>query len=341
MIRILQLGDSHLGFDLPAKPRVERRRRGDDFLANYHRALAPALDGQVDVVVHGGDVFHHPRIPAAVVDQAFAPLRRVAGGGVPVLVVPGNHERSHIPHGLLALHPGIHVFHQARTVELCVRGTRVAIGGFPYARNVRGAMAELVGRTGLARARADVRMLCVHHCVDGAVVGPGQRVFSDEPDVIRGADLPVEVAAVLSGHIHRHQVLTADSRGRPLPVPVMYAGSIERTSFAEIDETKGYLIIQVEPGPDGGRVAAWRHHPLPARPLIERTVHAGGADRRSLESRVHAALQGVPDDAVVRVVVHGEVGADAAPVLAAPRLRALVPGTVNISLAGRGIAWAQ
>ncbi len=340
-IRILQLGDSHLGFDTPSRPRVERRRRGDDFLANYHRALAPALAGEVDVVLHGGDVFHHPRISAAVVDLAFAPLRRIAGAGIPVMVVPGNHERSHIPHGLLAMHPGIHVFQQPRTVELSVRGQRVAVGGFPYARNVRRAMPELVAATGCRQARADIRLLCVHHCVDGAVVGPGERVFSDEADVIRGADLPVDVAAVLSGHIHRHQVLTADSRGRPLPVPVMYAGSIERTSFAEIDETKGYLITELEPGPSGGRVAGWRHHPLPARPLIERTVQAGGADRRSLESRVHAALQGLPDDAVVRVVVRGEVAAGAAAVLAAARLRRLVAPTVNISLAGRGIAWAQ
>ena len=31
MIRVLLLADTHLGFDLPSKPRVERRRRGPDF----------------------------------------------------------------------------------------------------------------------------------------------------------------------------------------------------------------------------------------------------------------------------------------------------------------------
>lgn len=53
---ILLLADSHLGFDLPVRPRTERRRRGHDFLANYHRALEPARLGEVDVVVHAGDV---------------------------------------------------------------------------------------------------------------------------------------------------------------------------------------------------------------------------------------------------------------------------------------------
>ncbi len=216
-IRILQLGDSHLGFDLPARPRVERRRRGDDFLANYHRALEPALAGQVDVVVHGGDVFHHSRIPPAVVDLAFAPLRRVADSGIPVLVVPGNHERSHIPHGLLAVHPGIHVFHQARTFELRVRGLTVAFAGFPYAPGVRRAMPDLVAATGCRQSRADVRLLCVHHCVDGAVVGPGDHVFRDEADVIRGADLPGDVAAVLSG-------VTPDRKYLPQPTTALPSG---------------------------------------------------------------------------------------------------------------------
>ena len=56
-VRILLLADSHLGFDHPVRPRVRRRRRGEDFLANHRRALRAAVDGKVDLVVHGGDVF--------------------------------------------------------------------------------------------------------------------------------------------------------------------------------------------------------------------------------------------------------------------------------------------
>jgi hypothetical protein len=33
-VRVLLLADSHLGFDLPVRPRSNRRRRGHDFLAN-------------------------------------------------------------------------------------------------------------------------------------------------------------------------------------------------------------------------------------------------------------------------------------------------------------------
>ena len=40
--------DTHLGFDLPFRARIKRRRRGPDFFVNFERALMPALDGKVE-----------------------------------------------------------------------------------------------------------------------------------------------------------------------------------------------------------------------------------------------------------------------------------------------------
>ena len=80
--RILFLSDTHLGLDLPQRPRVARRRRGPEFFAALDRALAPAARGEVDLVVHGGDVFFRSRVPPGLVDRAFAPLKAVAERGV-------------------------------------------------------------------------------------------------------------------------------------------------------------------------------------------------------------------------------------------------------------------
>ena len=57
-IKILLLADTHIGFDSPLNPRITRRRRGDDFLRNFRIALEPALEGNVDLVVHGGDILY-------------------------------------------------------------------------------------------------------------------------------------------------------------------------------------------------------------------------------------------------------------------------------------------
>jgi DNA repair exonuclease SbcCD nuclease subunit len=330
-LRILLLADSHLGFDLPARTRVERRRRGYDFLANYATALAPALAGEVDLVVHGGDVFDRPSVLKTVAYQALDPLRRIADSGIPVFIVPGNHERSHVPHMRFARHPNLHIFDRPSTIAVSARGRTIAVSGFPYERrNVRTRFVELVDETGWRATQADVRILCVHHCVEGATVGPADYTFTTASDVIRAADLRPEFAAVFSGHIHRHQVLTEDLRGRKLAAPVLYPGSIERTSFAEIDEEKGYMIVHV----DSSARARWEFRTLPARPMIRHELGAtcltgGGA---ALESSIRAIVAQAPPDAVISIRVAGTLGDAHWRVISATHLRSFVPETMNVDV---------
>ncbi|HSW31804.1 MAG TPA: metallophosphoesterase [Longimicrobiales bacterium] len=334
-VRVLFLADSHLGFDLPTAPRVRRRRRGDDFLANYLRALAPAFAGEVDAVVHGGDVFHAPRVPRTLAIQAYDPLRALADRGTPVFVVPGNHERGQLPHPRFALHPGIRVFDAPRTFRIVVRGVHVTFLGFPYARRgVRERFGELVAATGWRQGAEDVALLCVHHCFEGARVGPQNFMFRGARDVVRAGDVPGGLAAVLTGHVHRHQVLERDRAGRPLRAPVLYPGSTERTSFAEMGEDKGYLLLDLAPDAarPGGRLERWRFARLPARPMAVVEVDGEAASPSALAGRLEAALREAPPDAVLRLRVRGCVGDGARGVLAAGRLRSMAPPDLNVDV---------
>ena len=71
MIKVLLLADTHLGFDLPLRPRVVKRRRGPDFFANTRLALQPALRSDVDLVVHGGDLLYRSKVAPGLVAQAL------------------------------------------------------------------------------------------------------------------------------------------------------------------------------------------------------------------------------------------------------------------------------
>ena len=330
-VRVLLVADSHLGFDLPVRPRVERRRRGHDFLANYARALEPALAGEVDVVIHAGDVFDRSSVVTSLAYQAFEPLRRIADRGIPVVIVPGNHERSRLPHLRFAQHPDVHIFATPHTVVIEAGGMRLALSGFPYERrNVRARFRELLEQTRWSEHAADIRLLCVHHCVEGATVGPADYTFTTAADVIRTRDIPPAFAAVLSGHIHRHQVLTTDLRGRAIATPVMYPGSIERTAFAEIGEAKGFMILDV--GVDAGvpRVH-WEFRELPARPMLRREVDAGVMSPAALAAAVDTILSAAPDEAVLSIRVSGELGEEHWRAVSPARLRALHPAmTVEI-----------
>jgi DNA repair exonuclease SbcCD nuclease subunit len=332
--RVLLLADTHLGFDDPERPRVVRRRRGPDFFARFEEALEPALRGDVDLVVHGGDVFHRSRVSANLVQRDMAPLLRVADRGVPVFLVPGNHERARISYPLLTRHPGVHVFHEPRTVVVTRGGVRIAVAGFPFRRVVdAAAFPRLVAATGGHDDRADVRLLAMHQAVEGATVGAHDFTFRRGRDVVPGAAIPHGFAAVLSGHIHRAQALDRDLEGRPLAAPVLYPGSIERTAFAERGETKGYALLRVEGGPGGGHVVARRFVPLPARPMRLVEIHVAGLCPAALAASLRRSFEGVERDAVVRVITVGEPAPGAERVLCAAGLRDLAPATMNVDLA--------
>jgi DNA repair exonuclease SbcCD nuclease subunit len=309
-VEALLLADTHIGIDMPRRPRVERRRRGPDFLEAFERALEPARRGEVDFVVHGGDLLYRARVPADLVQRAMAPLMRVADLGVPVFLVPGNHERSRIPYPLLTLHENLRIFRAPDTFSLEVRGLKVALSGFPFARRVAGRpFRDLVARTRWRDHDADVRLLCLHQTVEGAQVGVQNYTFLEGDDVVCTDDVPRAFAAVLSGHIHRWQVLVDP----PAP-PVLYPGSVERTSFAERLEEKGYLRLRL----DRDGLADWRFVPLPTRPM---EVVEWRGDPSDLRSR----LAQLSPHAVVRIDSRGHPPTTA-------QVRALAPPTMNVSV---------
>ena len=320
-MRVLFVSDTHLGLDMPSHPRVARRRRGDDFFMNFERALEAARTGDADVVVHGGDLLYRSRVPAWLAEAALAPLKRLASFGVPVLLVPGNHERARMPYPLLALHDGLHVFDRPRSVVLEARGVRAAFVGFPYTWEIRRRFREILAAAARDAPSADVRVLCLHQCIEGATCGPGNFTFRDGADVIRAADMPVDVAVTLSGHIHRHQVLRPAGRA-----PVIYAGSVERTSFAEATETKGFVVLHLT----RSGLGAFEFRPLPARPMVTRTLSFAGVDGAEAHARIAAAVESTPDDAVVRLRVIGATPA----MPTAGALRAMA-GARNVTLAFR------
>lgn len=335
-LRVLLLGDTHLGLDLPQRPRIQRRRRGPELFAGFQRALRPALRKEVDLVVHGGDLFDRSRVPRALAQMAAEPLLRVADSGVPVLLVPGNHERSRIPHADLMRHPNLHLFERPMTVTGRWGGVQVAVAGFPFARQVDpAAWGGLLRATGWDQHRAQVRLLCVHQAVEGARVGPHEYTFRRGRDVVAGRCIPAGLAAVLSGHIHRCQVLTDDLAGRALAAPVLYAGSVDRTAFAERGEQKCTLRLELEPGGAGGRLVSWRRTLLPTRPMVLVELDSPSRAVPAVEAELRRVLARQEPDAIVQLSLAIPPTAALEAALSARRLRQLAPASMNVSVSFR------
>ena len=333
-LRVLFLSDTHLGLDLPSRPRVERRRRGDDLFESFEKALEPATTGEAGVVVHGGDLFYRSRIPAWLAERVFSRLAEVADAGADVFWVPGNHERSGIPRGLLLTHPGIRVFDRPRTFVVRRGGLDLALSGFPFSPRVRDELPSLLAATLHRDVAAQARLLCIHQAVEGATVGPAGFTFRSGDDVVRGRDVPPGFAAVLSGHIHRSQVLERDLSGRPLASPVLFAGSTDRTSFAERNEPKGTLLLDLAADGTGAGTAAWEFRELPVRPMVDVALDPA-CDGATFKERLDAALSGLEPGSLVRLRLASDPSPESLPLLGAAALRSAAPPGTSVVLAWR------
>ena len=256
----LHLADSHIGVDLPARPRTDRPRRGDEIIAGYRQGLAPALRGEVDLVIHAGDLFDRPRPNQAALAAAVSPLFEIACRGVPVVVVPGNHEGCILPDSLLFSHPNLHVVAQPVTLVFRLGDTRVAVAAVPCIRKqAAGTFGEALRATNWPAARADVNILAVHQAFESARCGPAGYRFRSGADVVNRDAVPAEFDYVAAGHIHRHQVLESPHEDGP---PIVYAGSTERVTFAERGEPKGVVVGRVDAAGLSSRFVPHRVRPM-------------------------------------------------------------------------------
>ncbi len=104
-MRLLHLTDTHLGLVRPVHRPVDPGIRSDllqlDAERAFREALAPALQGEVDAVVHTGDLFDRSQPPRRAVLAAAEWLGQVARR-VPVVVMAGNHDRRGLARYLAA-----------------------------------------------------------------------------------------------------------------------------------------------------------------------------------------------------------------------------------------------
>jgi DNA repair exonuclease SbcCD nuclease subunit len=242
-VRVLHVTDTHLGIVRPIRGGPPGWTRADDHLAALRAALRHGEESGCELVVHSGDLFDRSRPPRRAVLAAEALLREAARR-VPVLLVPGNHDRRGLSRWLP--HPDLRV--HDRPARVVVRG--LALGLVPF-RPTAEAFAEA------ARPFAGVDALVAHQGFHGARV-PGL-VFTagTQPDTVGAEHLPHGVRVVLCGHLHPRQVVRLGEAA------VVQPGSTERTSWTERHEAKGWAVWEF------GATATWRFVDGPARPMLD------------------------------------------------------------------------
>ena len=138
-------------------------------------------------------------------------------------------------------------------------------------------------------------VLAGHVTVQGAALSGSEHTttIASEPKFTVGqlAVRPIDYVAL--GHVHRPQ--DRNPEGHP---PVVYSGSIERVTFNEAEESKGFQLVDIDPARDP--VTHTTFVETPARPFVAVSVDARNADDPT-EQVLAAIRERDVTDAIVRV----------------------------------------
>ncbi|MDK1474532.1 exonuclease SbcCD subunit D [Streptomyces sp. 549] len=270
-MRLLHTSDWHLGRSFHRVGLLDAQR---DFLDHL---VATVREHRVDAVLVAGDVHDRAVPPLAAVELFDDVLHRLAGLGVPTVMISGNHDsarRLGVGAGLLD-RAGVHLRTDPagcdRPVVLTDEHGDVALYGLPYlepalVRDEFGAAradhAAVLGAA-MARVRADLAarpegtrsVVLAHAFVTGGEVSDSER------DITAGgvASVPLSVFDgpdyVALGHLHGCQTLSPRVR---------YSGSPLAYSFSEASHRKSMWLVDL--GPEGALQTERLDCPVP-RPL--------------------------------------------------------------------------
>ncbi|MFB6178379.1 MAG: DNA double-strand break repair protein Mre11 [Halorientalis sp.] len=272
MTRVIHTGDTHLGYRQYHRP--ERR---DDFLDAFRQVAADAIEGEVDALVHAGDLFHDRRPDLPDILGTLSVLRDLDDADVPFLAIVGNHETKR----------------DAQWLDLFESlGLATRLGPDP----VTVGNTAFYGLDFVARSQRDDLAYDFepHEADHAALVGHGLFEPFDYADWDTETVLTesnVDFDAVLLGDNHKPQ------KARLEDTWVTYCGSTERAS-ADEREDRGYNIVTFE-----GDVSI-RRRGIPTREFVFVDVELGeGEGVERVRERVG---QHDLEDTVVVVHIEGD-----------------------------------
>ena len=304
-VRFLHISDTHFGVSYALKPKnLLRRAYGELFFQKVSDIVQKAISQhQIDFIIHSGDFFNRSKPPPEVVDRAVKSLMPAIQKEIPIYILPGNHERSKLPLGLLPFsNENIHLFSKPQSYIYKKNGISIKLSGFPYVRkNVKMHFNSLIKKAWSQCAgpskKSDFSILVIHQLLEGSCIE--NYTFKRGHNVVSLQQIPQKYNYIACGHVHRFQFLLnsqlksirstnkvysvkQNSKEYSLYIEgrsklnssvfrgplISYSGSLERVSFAERNEPKGYIIGELVSSKRGIQSIGFEFHELPAIRMV-------------------------------------------------------------------------
>lgn len=238
-MKIVHFSDTHLGRrELHHTDADGRNIRELDGYDAFARAVDRMLELKPAVVVHSGDLFHGYHPSAAALGVALDQIERLRDAGIAFVAIAGNHET---PRGRAITHP-FALLERFGTDAVHGRPRQLRLGdlgvtAIPHSHDQEELAAWVTEATPDPQARFN--LLIAHVGLAGL-----SRVGAGEPGA---PELPGEALESVAGfdyialgHLHQFD--------RPR-VNAVYAGSVERLSWADQSSRKGIVEVDLAAKP--------------------------------------------------------------------------------------------
>lgn len=241
--KIAHLADTHLGYVARCRTNSEGvNERFNDGVTGYYQTIEDILNHDVDLVVHGGDLFHQSAPGVAEIAVARRGLAAFARAGLPVYGATGNHDFA-TDRGKLSA---------TAAVNDPDRNIHMVTGSARLLHPTDGINIHIVSHAGLIGVEraapdptpGDINIFVTH----GAAQIPGTDLFTcaDSPgEAVVGYDmLTKDWDITLLGHYHSRGALPGFDK--PGKGQAWYAGSLLRRGFSDAPGGRGWLLVEVD-----------------------------------------------------------------------------------------------
>ncbi len=250
-MKFLHTADSHLGYSAYTRLSSEGyNQREMDVYKGFEQTIDAAIDNEVDMFIHAGDLFDSVRPNNRALSFALDQILRLSRAEIPFIVISGNHDTPR----LRGTGSVFRLFEHIDNVYPVYKGEyeAIEIGDtivhcLPQCMN-DASLREQMKRINIKNNKKNMAVLHV------GVVGISVfRTGELNEHLIDTTSLSSKLDYIALGHYHGHTELSGNT---------YYAGSTERLSFSEASEDKGLIIGDLDKG-------KYRFVEIETRPMID------------------------------------------------------------------------
>lgn len=242
-VRVAFFADTHLGYATRCRSHTSGlNMRVYDGYIGLKQTVDQILEADVDVVLHGGDLFHKSHPTVSDISWARKQFNRLADSGIPVIGVTGNHDFANDRGKSSA----------TAAMDDPARGISMVTGSYEIFEPKPGVNVHAISHLGLISEersipeidKDSINILISH----GAAQVPGHEIFAtvDSPgEAVLGYDVISAPWTVgLLGHYHGMGALPGFDKGER--GQVWYSGSLLRRGFSDPEGGRGWLLVEIE-----------------------------------------------------------------------------------------------